>query len=123
MPAAEFQRVIREVSAFGDTVRIVAHKDGIRFEVRDDFGTGAINIRATQEDVVAHCEGEEVGLVFSLKYVNLFAKAAQLAESVILNMALDVPLVTEFAVGDSSKLGSVRFYLAPKLDETSLPEA
>jgi proliferating cell nuclear antigen len=62
------------------------------------------------------CE-EEVSLTFALRYLNFFAKATPLSGSVTLRMSPDVPLVTEYKIGDDGDLGHIRFYLAPKIEE------
>ncbi|KAL9934163.1 hypothetical protein V8E36_007245 [Tilletia maclaganii] len=54
---------------------------------------------------------QNVNLTFSLKYLNNFAKAAPLSNSVALHLSSEVPLLVEF----SFENGHVRFYLAPKL--------
>jgi len=45
MPSSEFQRICRELSTIGDTVAISATKDGIKFSVSGDLGTGNISCR------------------------------------------------------------------------------
>jgi len=66
--------------------------------------------------VVVKCE-DEVSLTFALRYPNFFAKATPLSGSVILKMSPEVPLVTEYKIGENGSLGHIRFYLAPKIDE------
>lgn len=57
---------------------------------------------------------EPVQLSFALRYLNLFNKAATLSNSVILSMSAETPLVVEYKI---EKLGSLKFYLAPKINE------
>jgi len=45
MPAAEFQRICRDLAAIGDTVTISATKQGVKFSVTGDIGAGDITIR------------------------------------------------------------------------------
>lgn len=59
------------------------------------------------------CEAS-VTLTFALRYLQFFTKASILAPHVILRMSPDVPLLTEYKMGD---LGHLRFFLAPKLDD------
>lgn len=40
MPAAEFQRICRDLSQIGDSVTIACTKDGVRFSASGDLGTG-----------------------------------------------------------------------------------
>ena len=61
---------------------------------------------------------EPVELTFALRYLNNFAKAATLTDSVLLQISEEIPLVVEFALDDAVvDKGFLRFYLAPKLDE------
>merc|ERR1712151_38800 len=47
MPAGEFQRICRDLSVLGDTCVISASKEGIKFSVSGDLGTGNITLRET----------------------------------------------------------------------------
>jgi len=120
MPSAEFQRIVREITIIGDTVKIGVNKDGVRFSVSGDLGTGSIVCKQNQasdeeeeESVTIKLE-EEVSLTFALRYLNFFAKATPLSKTVSLKMSPDVPLVVEYEMEDQ---GHIRFYLAPKIDE------
>jgi len=121
MPSGEFQRIVREIAIIGDTVKISASKDGIKFAVAGDMGTGSIVCKQNQgvdeeedEQIVIKME-EEVSLTFALRYLNFFAKATPLAKSVSLKMSPDVPLVVEYQMEED--IGHIRFYLAPKIEE------
>jgi len=120
MSSAEFQRIVKEISIIGDTVKISASKEGVKFAVSGDMGTGSIickqNPAVDEEDdaVVIKLE-EEVSLTFALRYLNFFAKATPLSDYVSLKMSPDVPLVVEYKIGDESDMGHIRFYLAPKI--------
>jgi proliferating cell nuclear antigen len=122
MPSAEFKRICNEIAIIGDTVKISASKEGVKFQVAGDMGTGSIvcksnpSVDDANEAVVVKCE-EEVSLTFALRYLNYFAKATPLSGSVTLRMSPDVPLVTEYKIGDDGDLGYIRFYLAPKIEE------
>jgi len=127
MPAAEFQRICREINIIGDTVKITASKEGVKFQVSGDHGTGSIvcksnpSVDDADEAVVVRCE-DEVSLTFALRYLNFFAKATPLSGFVLLKMSPEVPLVTEYKIGENGSLGYIRFYLAPKIDDEE-PEA
>merc|ERR1719348_381890 len=45
MPSAEFQRICRDLAAIGDTVTISATKQGVKFSVNGDIGSGEIRLR------------------------------------------------------------------------------
>lgn len=119
MPSAEFKRICAEIAVIGDTVKISASKDGVKFSVAGDMGTGSITCKQNvgvedsdeKESVQIKLE-EEVSLTFALRYLNSFAKATPLSGQVSLKMSPDVPLVVEYSIED---IGHIRYYLAPKL--------
>lgn len=55
-----------------------------------------------------------VSLTFALRYLNNFTKATSLAPSVRLSLSKDLPITVEYEI---EKLGYLRFYLAPKIEE------
>eukprot|EP01116_Phalansterium_solitarium_P025069 TRINITY_DN9408_c0_g2_i1.p1 TRINITY_DN9408_c0_g2~~TRINITY_DN9408_c0_g2_i1.p1 ORF type:complete len:263 (+),score=77.92 TRINITY_DN9408_c0_g2_i1:97-885(+) len=120
MPSSEFQRICRDMTILGDTVVISTTKEGVKFSVTGDLGTGNITCRPSSEvdtkegDAVTIELEEPVQLTFALRYLNFFTKATALSDSVSLSMSADVPLVTEYKIED---LGFVRYYLAPKIDD------
>jgi len=130
MPSSEFQRICREIAIIGDTVTISATKEGVKFGVSGDLGTGSIvckqgGVDEKEEDQVSIKMEEEVSLTFALRYLNFFAKGTALSSSVTLKMSPDVPLVVEYKINDESDsdnvkdMGWLRFYLAPKIEEDS----
>lgn len=119
MPAGEFQRIIRDISVFGDTCSISVTKEGIRFSANGDLGTGNIMLKHNaavdkEDDAVIITMEEPVDLNFALRYLTLFTKATALGPTVTLSMSPDVPIVVEYPV---DTMGSIRYYLAPKIDE------
>jgi proliferating cell nuclear antigen len=120
LPANEFQRICRDLSILGDTVTIAVGKDGVKFSVTGEMGSGNMTIRQntsvdTKEDEQVTIEMEEpVTLNFALRYLNFFTKATPLSGSVVLCLSKDVPLVVEYRMED---LGHIRFYLAPKIED------
>jgi len=45
MPSSDFQRICRDLSALGDTVVISATKEGIKFSVKGDIGSGDMTLK------------------------------------------------------------------------------
>ena len=121
MSALEFQRIMRDLSTIGDTVTISCTKEAVKFSIEGDIGNGNIvkrhnaNVDKEEENTIIELE-EPVSLTFALRYLNLFTKATPLSSTVTLNMSPDVPLVTEYKIGD---MGNIRFFLAPKIDEAA----
>merc|ERR1712083_934396 len=158
MPSTEFQRICRDLAAIGDTVTISATKDGVKFSVNGDIGSGDMTIKGlvnannmkkkSKEDVKIKNEPinddndetqmdedqdqdenmdnnnldnavlitleESVTQTFSLRYLNNFTKATGLSSDVTLRMGSEVPLEVEYKIAD---FGSLRYYLAPKIDD------
>merc|ERR1712010_408380 len=118
MPSGEFSKICRDLTTFGDTVTIAANKEGVKFSVTGDIGTGNVTVRqnaSADKDQQTLIELQEpVSLTFALRYLNFFTKAAPMSEAVSLSLSKEVPLAVEYAVAE---MGHLRYYLAPKVDE------
>lgn len=118
LPSSEFQRIIRDMQVLGDTCIISCTKEGVRFSVSGDLGTGNVLLRANasekEEEQVMIEMDEPVELTFALRYLNFFTKATGLGPSVILSMSPDVPIVVEYPI---EEIGFIKYYLAPKIDD------
>mmetsp|Transcript_15627 Transcript_15627/g.21599 ORF Transcript_15627/g.21599 Transcript_15627/m.21599 type:complete len:264 (+) Transcript_15627:108-899(+) len=125
MPAAEFQRICRDLSSIGDTVIISVTKDGVKFTTSGDIGSANITCRQNTavdkegEATVIELE-EPVALTFALRYLNSFTKATPLCDQVTLSMSKDLPVVVEYRIAD---MGYVRYYLAPKIEDDETAES
>lgn len=121
MPSGEFQRICRDLAVIGDTITITASKDGVNFSVAGDMGTGNVMLSQKTETDVDEDERivisleSDVKLTFALRYLSLFTKATSLSKRVTLSMSPDVPLSVEYKIDD---LGHIRYYLAPKIEES-----
>ena len=94
-------------------------KEGVRFSVTGQIGTGNILTRANaatekEDDQVVIEMDEPVELNFALRYLNFFTKATPLSGHVMLSMSPNVPIVVEYPIGD---MGYMKYFLAPKIDE------
>jgi proliferating cell nuclear antigen len=120
MPSAEFQRIIRDLQVLGDTCVISCTKEGVRFSVTGDLGTGNVLVRANagvdkdEKDQVVIEMDEPVELTFALRYLNFFTKATTLGPVVVISMSPDVPIVVEYPI---EQIGHIKYYLAPKIDD------
>ena len=79
-PAGEFQRICRDLAILGDTVTIAVSKDGVKFSVAGEMGSGNMTLRQNssvdtkeEEQVTIQME-EPVTLNFALRYLNFFTK-------------------------------------------------
>ncbi|CAG0917833.1 unnamed protein product [Notodromas monacha] len=119
MPSADFARICKDLSQFGDCITISCTKEGIKFSVAGDIGTGNVKLAQTanvdkESEAVTVEMQEPVSLTFACRYLNHFTKATPLSEQVQLSLSADVPLVVEYKIGE---FGHIRYYLAPKIDE------
>ncbi|KAL3287424.1 hypothetical protein HHI36_001896 [Cryptolaemus montrouzieri] len=119
MPSAEFARICRDLSQFGESLVISCTKEGVRFSTNGDIGNANIKIAQTsnfdkEEESVTIDLQEPVTLTFACQYLNHFTKATPLSPQVQLSMSDNVPLVVEYVIPD---LGHIRYYLAPKIEE------
>ena len=91
MPSAEFQRVIKDLSQFGESVVISCTKEGVKFSAAGDIGVGNIKLAQTanvdkEEEAVTIEMQEPVTLTFACRYLNMFTKATCLAPQVTSKM-------------------------------------
>lgn len=119
MPADEFQRIIRDLQVIGEACTISTSKEGVKFAVAGDIGSGSVLVRSNPGDnkgknKVEITLLEAVELNFALRYLNFFAKATPLSGEVILSLSPDLPMVVDYPIGEAGRLA---FYLAPKIDE------
>merc|ERR1712109_276905 len=80
MPSSEFQRVIKDLSQFGESVVISCTKEGVKFSAAGDIGVGNIKLAQTanvdkEEEAVSIEMQEPVTLTFACRYLNMFTKA------------------------------------------------
>jgi len=119
MPSNEFQRIIRDLGVLGDTCTINVTKEGIRFSSTGDLGTGNIMLKHhtavdKEEDAVVIDMQEPVELSFALRYLTLFTKGTALGPTVTISMSPALPILVQYPI---ENMGSVSYYLAPKIDE------
>merc|ERR1712048_1258858 len=83
MPSSEFLKVCRDLKEFGETMQIQASKDGIRFSVQGDVGTGNVVLKPREsekpEERVSLTVHEAITATFALRYLVTFSKAAPLS--------------------------------------------
>jgi len=120
LPSAQFQKICRDLTAFGDTVQIEASKEGIKFSVSGEIGEGKTILRpsneldAKEDEQVSVQTTKSISLSFGIKFLNYFTKASALSPIVQLSMSEGEPIAVEYPIED---LGYIRYYLAPKIEE------
>merc|ERR1712039_993272 len=92
LPSSEFLKVCRDLKEFGETMVVNASKEGIRFSVQGDIGTGNVLLKPRElekaEERVALTVHEPVNATFALRYLVTFSKAAPLCGTVELGLGL-----------------------------------
>jgi proliferating cell nuclear antigen len=120
LPSAEFMKICRDLKEFGETMQIQASKEGIRFSVQGDIGTGNVMLKPREsekpEEKVTLTVHESVTATFALRYLVTFSKAAPLCSTVELGLGPDSPLSVKYELENADN-GFMQFYLAPKIDE------
>ena len=122
MNSIELKRIVNDLSNFGDAIGISGTKDGVTFSVDGDSGTGNITINPVSPDELPPNDpGRNVDIdirtpvfqKFSVRYLNNFLKNSA-SDTVVINMVVDMPMCLNYPLGE---IGSVKFYLAPKIED------
>merc|ERR1712238_583603 len=120
LPSGEFQKICKDLKEFGETMQISASKEGIKFSVAGDVGSGNVMLKPRDadkaEDKATLTCHEPVTATFALRYLVNFAKAAPLCGTVELGLGPDAPLLVRYNLENADN-GHLQFYLAPKIDE------
>jgi len=127
MPSREFSSIVRTMQEFSDTVRIDVDKNGVKFITSGDVGGGEVLLKhrepTGEDDVGVQIKvTNPVNQTFATRYLNMFAKAGSLSDYTTLCMSEQRPIEVRFNIDDNInkekiKLGEIKFYLAPKLDD------
>lgn len=115
--SAALQQVVKELSFFGDTVRVTVG-DTITLEASGDFGTASIDLEDAR--VTRTVKTAEVGLDFGLRYLSTFCKAAGVSPTVTLGLSRDMPLHVRYVIGGGGGYGTLEFWLAPKIEDDDM---
>lgn len=115
MPSLYFQRVCRDMLNISDTMVIKSKGNQLVLACNGDF--------ARQETVIGEADSgmtmsskteKDIEGRFSLKYLALFCKAANLSNTIELFLKESYPLILKYNV---ASLGELRFCVAPKVDD------
>lgn len=120
--SSEFTRICRELYTMNESVRIIAGKDQIKFEIENESYGGGFHIDANSSDnldeqCIIHTD-TEVDLSFALRYLNMFTKASSISQQVSLYLSKEYPLMVQYKLAE---LGTLKFYLAPRIDDSKNP--
>jgi proliferating cell nuclear antigen len=116
LPSAYFQRMCRDMLSLSDTMMITSMPDGsLVISCVGDFAS-QVTIIGEKDDVmsVESRASKEISGKFSLKYLSLFARASALANTMVILMRENYPIILKYSV---ASLGELRLCLAPKVNE------
>ena len=112
IPSAELNRICKELSQLSDTINIDINKERVIFSVNGDTGRGAISLSQKNDKNIIQAINN-VNASFALRYLNLFNKASGLSNNVILSVSEDLPLIVRY----DFEIGTMKYYLAPKIND------
>jgi len=112
LQTSDFAAVIKEVSPFGDTVKLRLDEDGFHVSAEGENGVVHQTLENTDEREMV-LESEYAEASFGTKYLSSIMKCA-LSSTTILEFGEANPLRTSFLFGKGSRFVA---YLAPKLVE------
>jgi proliferating cell nuclear antigen len=103
-------------------VTISVSKEGVRFSTQGELGDGAITLKSNvsiddEDDATVITLTQPATLMFSVKYLQNFAKASQLSKTVTLQMTNEVPMLIDYKIED---IGYLRYYIAPKIGDDEI---
>ena len=106
----------KELYALSETVTIEISTTYLKFKVEGEVGNGEIMIKTDPNADISdkRVDDEAIALSFALRYLNMFNKANVLSNQVKIMMTPENPLVVVYEV---DKLGELKFYLAPKIND------
>lgn len=114
--STKFQRIMKDLAIFGDTVSIIASlansdsDERIAFNVEGESGNITIDMKPDTINITDNVHG-----LFALRYMNTIAKASALAPTVQLHMIPDAPVCVSYSLEDDK--GWFKFFLAPKMSD------
>ena len=116
MNSNEFNKITKELYHLSETVNIETNQSYVSFSIQGDQVNGCIKIENNDtSNSKTMIKGDEaVNLAFALRYLNMFTKATSLSEFVYLYLSNDYPLKVEYVLDG---LGSLKYYLAPRIAE------
>ena len=119
MSSNEFFKLCKEITQIAEVMNIeMSDSKKVLFSYSGKSGKGKLTLKQTtgdsdQQSVNLKCD-ENVNCKYGLQYLNIFSKAATLADVVEINLSNSFPMMLNLSIGDK---GSIKFYLAPKMEE------
>lgn len=113
LPSADFQKIIRDLSALSDRLEIKCVGDELIFSLVGPFASVQIR-RSECDNNLEYLKKQHLSKVvqgeFPLKYLGYFIKCTNLCNSIELMLENDLPLVVKYNV---ASLGEIKLCLSP----------
>lgn len=115
MPSAYFQRICRDMLNISEHMTIRSQGEQLWLSCNGDFARQETVIGPADAGMSLSAKSSKViEGTFSLKYLSLFCKAANLANTTEMFLKESYPIIIKYNV---ASLGEIRFCLAPKIDD------
>jgi proliferating cell nuclear antigen PCNA len=117
VPSGVFSGLINQLKMFGDSMDISCSEEKIvLFSNSPDCGKMSVEIKIDDLTSFAINEGEELNLSFSLNFLHNICSFNKLSKEMEIKLATDYPLAIVYDLGSE---GLMKFYLAPKIDDST----
>jgi len=107
VPSVVLQRTIRDMCNFANSVEIERTGKTLKLSCKGDYVDQCTELECTEEYPGRIC------YVYSLKYINMFAKATSVCSNVTLHQNESGAIMFRYSIAN---LGEIDFYLAPNTD-------
>lgn len=121
MPCTQFKKIITDLSSLGETCMIEIKSSEIQFQVSGDMGKATFVIQedTTSKKQIEHTSidnssDEPIKQSYALKYLSQFVKTTGISDQISMFIKAGWPLYVSYDMGE---IGSVGYYLAPKIEE------
>jgi len=117
VPSGVFSGLINQLKMFGDSMDITCSEEKIvLFSNSPDSGKMSVEMDIDDLTSFSINEGEELNLSFSLNFLHNICSFNKLAKEMEIKLANDYPLAIVY---DLNGEGFMKFYLAPKIDDST----
>jgi proliferating cell nuclear antigen len=117
VPSGVFSGLINQLKMFGDSMDITCSEEKIiLFSNSPDSGKMSVEMNIDDLTSFSINEGEELNLSFSLNFLHNICSFNKLAKEMEIKLVNNYPLAIVY---DLSNDGFMKFYLAPKVDDSN----
>jgi proliferating cell nuclear antigen len=117
VPSGIFSALITQLKMFGETMDIKCNENNIiLFSNSPDSGKMSVEMNIDDLTSFAINEGEELNMSFSLNYLHHICSFNKLSKEIEIKLCNQYPLSIIYDLGGE---GFMKFFLAPKIDDSS----